>query len=194
MVFSREIGRPKGAKSKHIFEIRCWCVVSCAPLAVVFHRVHWVAGGRLLWLVLLSCRVPRLLPSFLLCLWCITLEYGSVSRFKGVLEGLGALRGLWGFCARVELGGYMTCGVFAPIFSFFSSSPHIFCGFAFVVLGLFSWLLGFCSWFCLFSLCGLLLFLFPFRMYTQKERVQFLASSLVLLWAFYGFIICLVHS
>ena len=24
-----------------------------------------------------------------------------------------ALRGLWGFCARVELGGYMTCGVFA---------------------------------------------------------------------------------
>ena len=67
---------------------------------------------------LLSCRVPRLLPSHLLCLWCVTLEYGSISRFKGVfrgfwvscvgLYGFGALRGLCGFCARVELGGYMT--------------------------------------------------------------------------------------
>ena len=77
----------KKAKSKHIFEIWCWRAVSCAPLVVVFHRVHWVAGGRLLWLVLLSCRVPRLLPSFLLCLWCITFEYGSISHFKGVLAG-----------------------------------------------------------------------------------------------------------
>ena len=43
------------------------------------------------------------------------LEYGSISRFKGVFSAfllfrvglccLGALRGLWGFCARVELGG-----------------------------------------------------------------------------------------
>ena len=43
------------------------------------------------------------------------LEYGSISRFKGVFRGfygvrvglccLGALRGLCGFCARVELGG-----------------------------------------------------------------------------------------
>ena len=52
LVFSREFRRPKGAKSKHIFEIWCWCVVSCAPLAVVFHRVHWWQASRLLWLVL----------------------------------------------------------------------------------------------------------------------------------------------
>ena len=29
---------------------------------------------------------------------------------------LGGLRGLWGFCTRVELGGYMACGVFASVF------------------------------------------------------------------------------
>ena len=43
------------------------------------------------------------------------LKYGSISRFKGVFREfygvcvglccLGALRGLGGFCARVELGG-----------------------------------------------------------------------------------------
>ena len=136
LVFSREFRRPKGAKPKHIFEIWCWRVVSCAPLAVVFHRVHWVAGGRLLWLVLLSCRVPRLLSSLLLCLWCFTLEYGFISRFKGVfsafwgvdvcLYGFGVLLGLWGFCARVELGGFGACGVFALRFLLFSSYPLFF--------------------------------------------------------------------
>ena len=79
-------------------------------------------------LVLLWC-VPCLLSSPLLCLWCIALEYGSISRFKGVLRGFwgvgvylcgfGALRGLCGFCARVELGGLKACSVFASIFSFF---------------------------------------------------------------------------
>ena len=53
--------------------------------------------------------------ALLLCAWCIGFEYGSISRFKGVFRGfygvcvglfvLGALRGLCGFCARVELGG-----------------------------------------------------------------------------------------
>ena len=43
------------------------------------------------------------------------LEYGSISRFKRVFSGFygvrvgllvfGALRGLCGFCTRVELGG-----------------------------------------------------------------------------------------
>ena len=43
------------------------------------------------------------------------LGYGSISRFKGVFSAfwafrvglcyLGGLRGLCGFCARVELGG-----------------------------------------------------------------------------------------
>ena len=45
----------------------------------------------------------------------LVLEYGSISHFKGVLKGfcgadvylygLRSLRGLCGFCARVELGG-----------------------------------------------------------------------------------------
>ena len=56
-----------------------------------------------------------LLSALSLCLWCVALEYGSISHFKGVFRGfplldvglccLGALRGLWGFCTRVELGG-----------------------------------------------------------------------------------------
>ena len=87
------------------------------------------AGGRLLWLVLLSCRVPRLLSACLLCLTALPFKYALISRFKGVFRGfwgadvclyrLRSLRGLWGFCARERLGGYMACGVFAPIFSFF---------------------------------------------------------------------------
>ena len=40
-VSPREFRRPKGTKSKHIFGKWCWCVVSCAPLVVVFHGVHW---------------------------------------------------------------------------------------------------------------------------------------------------------
>ena len=58
---------------------------------------------------------PCLLSALSLCLWCAMLEYGSISRFKGVFRGFymfgvglccfGALRGLCGFCARVELGG-----------------------------------------------------------------------------------------
>ena len=57
-----------------------------------------------------------LLPALSLCLWCVACKYGSISRFKGVFRGfygvcvglcgLRALRGLWGFCARVELGGF----------------------------------------------------------------------------------------
>lgn len=64
------------------------------------------------------------------------LEYGSISRFKAVFRGFyvfrvglccfGALRGLWGFCTRVELGGYMTCCVFAFRFLLFSSCPLFF--------------------------------------------------------------------
>ena len=44
--------------------------------------------------------VVRSLPfvPFLLCLWCIALEYGSISRFKGVFRGFyGADVYLYGF-------------------------------------------------------------------------------------------------
>lgn len=126
-----------------------------------------------------------LLSALLLCLRCVALECALISRFKGVFRGfygccvglccLGALRGLWGFCARVELGGLKTFCVFASIFPIlclrfirFSSSSPIFWGFVFVVLGLSSCLP------CLFLCpCGSLCFLFPLRMYRQKERAQF---------------------
>ena len=59
--------------------------------------------------------VPCLLSALLLRSRCVACKYGSISRFKGVssvvwgfcvgLLGLGALRGLCGFCVRVELGG-----------------------------------------------------------------------------------------
>ena len=107
----------------------------CRASVVALHLWRWWcplgAGGALL-LSLFGC-VPSLLslplPSFLLCVWCIAFEYGFISRFKGVFGGfwgadvclyrLRSLRGLWGFCVRERLGGFMSCGVFAPIFSFF---------------------------------------------------------------------------
>ena len=85
-MFSREFRRPKRAKFKIYLDFegagasvvalslgRWWC-----PLG---------AGGALL-LLLFGC-VPSLCPSFvpfLLCLWCIALEYGSISHFKGVFS------------------------------------------------------------------------------------------------------------
>ena len=115
----------------------CWCgVVVCSfgggvSSCPLVQRSAGFRGFRTCHrsaLVLLWC-APCLLSACLLCLWCIALEYGSISRFKGVFSGFcgvgvylcgfGALRGLWGFCAREVFGGYMACGVFAPIFSFF---------------------------------------------------------------------------
>ena len=57
---------------------------------------------------------------------CNTCEICLISHFKRVLAGfflfrvcllgLGALRGLWGFCVRVRLGGFMACCVFCLFF------------------------------------------------------------------------------
>lgn len=76
-----------------------------------------------------------ILSAFSLCACRIACKYGSISRFKGVfrgfysadvyLYGLRSLRGLWGFCARVELGGLKDCGVFAFHFVFLSSAFHL---------------------------------------------------------------------
>ena len=146
-------------------------------------------------LVLWWC-VPCLLSSPLLCLWCIALEYGFISRFKGVfsgfwganmcLYGFGVLRGLWGFCARVELGGLKACGVFASILSSFVLFLVLYfvlflvllllCLHPFISLSFFVLLHCFCD-----SL-GVGVVSFSLSVYTQKERAQFLASSLVLLW------------
>ena len=116
-----------------------------------------------------------LLSALSLCLWCVVFEYGSISRFKGVFSvvwgccvglcGSCGLRGLWGFCVREWLGGFMACGVFAFLFV------------------LFALLLSFCpcvsvsALLCLFS-CLVFPFLlcfvvsFSLSVYTQKERAQ----------------------
>ena len=56
-----------------------------------------------------------LLSALLLYACRVACKYGSISRFEGVFSAfwgfrvglccLGGLRGLWGFCTRVELGG-----------------------------------------------------------------------------------------
>lgn len=128
-------------------------------------------------LVLWWC-APAFLSAFSLCLWCTMLEYGSISRFKGVFSAvygvcvglccLGGLRGLWGFCARVELGGLKACGVFALLLSFLS-----FFALRFV---LFAYLLGLCLCcplvallHCLCGSLGVLLFPFPLRTIRKKK-------------------------
>ena len=68
-----------------------------------FWRAHWLqVVGAFEGCPLPSWRVPCFLSAFLLCLWCVAFEYGSISHFKGVfsavygvcvgLLGLGALR------------------------------------------------------------------------------------------------------
>ena len=87
-------------------------VSSCPLVAYVPDSGPSGPAGCRLWS---SGRAPAFLSAFSLCLWRIMLEYGFISRFKavfgavyGVCVGLcclRALRGLCGFCARVELGG-----------------------------------------------------------------------------------------
>ena len=72
-----------------------WCVVSCAPLVVVFHRVHWSRGrqafedsgpaGGWLWSSGGALR-PFCPPSCFACR--VACEYGFISRFKGVFSAL----------------------------------------------------------------------------------------------------------
>ena len=103
---------------------------------------------------------PFLSSALSLCSWYVSPEYGSISRFKGVfrgfwgvdvyLYGLRSLRGLWGFCVREWLGGYMACGDFLQNLSF---CPFVFlsCS-AFVAC--FPWLPALLA-LLLFWLCGL---------------------------------------
>ena len=87
-VSPREFWRQQTAKFKIYLNFE---VAGASVVALSLGR-WWcplVAGGALL-LPLFGC-VPSLCPSFipfLLCLWCIALEYGSISRFKGVFRGL----------------------------------------------------------------------------------------------------------
>ena len=178
---------------------RWWC-----PLGAGGRQAFDASGPAGGWLWSYSGVFPAfaLFPAFL---YCFAFQICFISHFKGFLArfwgadaclyGFGSLRGLWGFCVRERLGGYMTCGVFAAIFSFF----HL--------LRISSGALPLLSLACplgyLASALGLVLslfvgccFLFPFGWIRKKKgrKGLSLASSLVLLWACYGFIICLVHS
>lgn len=79
---------------------------------------------------------------------------------------LGGLRGLWGFCVREWLGGYMTCGVFAFLLSVFLFFSPAFCPLVLPCLP--SCLLA-----CLVCSCALVgVVSFSLSDYTQKERAQ----------------------
>lgn len=74
-----------------------WCfIVSTGPEVCRLSRLQdlpEVGSGPLV-----VCSMPFV--PFLLCLWCIALEYGSISRFKGVFRGFyGADVYLYGFGA-----------------------------------------------------------------------------------------------
>ena len=83
------------SKSKHIFGKWCWCVVSCAPLVVVFHGVHWSRGVQAFedsgpaggWLVSSGGALPAFCP-----LYCIVLVVSLVN--------MALFRVLRGFLAR----------------------------------------------------------------------------------------------
>ena len=117
LVFSREFGRPKGAKFKIYLSFEDCRGFRCGSLfgaVVVSTGCRWCKLSRAQDLPevgagpLVVCSL--LLSALSLCLWCIACKYGSISRFKGVFRGfplsdvglywLGALRGLWGFCTR----------------------------------------------------------------------------------------------
>lgn len=113
-VSPRENRRPKEAKTKIYFTFGAF-----VAFVVALHLGRWscplgAGGAGFQGLSSLSWRVPSLSPC-LLSLYCFCFpampaKHGFISRFKGVfsvvcgfgvgLLGLGALRGLWGFCTR----------------------------------------------------------------------------------------------
>ena len=161
---------------------------------MALHLWRWwcplVAGGALL-LPLFGC-VPSLCPSFvpfLLCLWCITLEYGFISRFKGVFRGFyGAdvclygfgrfawivwllcacivrrLKGLWRVCLYFVLFCPLSCPLFCPLS----------CPFALVFAFLFTSLFLLSLFVLLSSACPLSLFVgccffFPYGICAKRK-------------------------
>ena len=147
-----------------------------------------VAGGRALWGFrtylnagsgpLVVCSV--LLSSLSLCPRCVTYKYGSISRFWGVFSAVWgccvglccscALRGLCGFCTRVELGGLKACGVFASLFVllpffFCSCVCLLLCWLSFFALVVFLCSLALSLW--LFG-CGCCFF-FPYGLHAKRK-------------------------
>ena len=175
----------------------------CSVLARV---LWWCAPCLLSALLHCACRVACKYGS-------ISRFKGVFSAFWGAdvcLYGFGALLGLCGFCAREVFGGLEACGVFASILSSFVLFLVLyfvlylvllllclpfFLPSLLLLLSLFL-LSSACPLGCLasdlglvFSLCGLLLFPFPLRMYGQKKgravlvRPRFVGCGLLYLVA-----------
>ena len=144
---------------------RWWCpLVACGalpPLSLGVFRPFLPAFA--LFPAFLSCFAFQICPylAFLGGFWRV-LGCGCMFVWVEVFALIVGLLCAW------EVRRFYVLWRVCPYFFLFSSSSHIFWGFAFVVLGLSSWLLGFCSWSCPLSLCGLL-FLFPFRTMRKKK-------------------------
>ena len=157
----------------------------CVPAFCGFRTCQTFGAGPLV-----VCSL--LLSALSLCLWCVGFEYGLISRFKGVLARFcGVCVGLCGFvwlaCFAWLVGLLYACGVrrfkglwrvclrfssFALVFaSFYARCPSLL------------WLSFFVLLHCLCGSLGVVVVSFSLSDYTQKERAQVLASSLVLLWA-----------
>ena len=116
-MFSRDFRRPKGAKSKHIFEIEegkrleIWsaCLLSSCPLVQAF-EASGPAGG---WLWSSGGVFPPFRPLSRFALGALPTNValfrvlrGFLARFVGFRVGLcclGALRGLCGLCGFVRV-------------------------------------------------------------------------------------------
>ena len=86
----------KNGKSEIYFGFGAFVVLlssSFVVAVVVSTECRWwcppSAGGRLLWLVLLSCRVPRLLPAFLLSFTALPFKYALFRVLRAFLAGFG---------------------------------------------------------------------------------------------------------
>lgn len=115
LVFSRENRRLKTAKFKIYLNFE-----DCKASVVALSLGRWwcppsaggqgaAASGVLRCVPSLS---PCLLSALLLCLWCVSPERGSISRFKAVLEGL------WCRCMFVRLLVLcVACAAFVRVYS-----------------------------------------------------------------------------
>ena len=156
-----------------------WCsMVSTGPEVGRASRASGPAGG---WLWASGRVYPpfgRLTALRLVRCLQIWLYFAFLGVFRGFyvfrvgLCWLGGLRGLCGFCARVELGGYMACGVFAFMYPFLCLSlPFFLSLYLLLVLLSFVALVVFCLSSCIVfvGLWVCCCFFFPYGLYAKRE-------------------------
>ena len=135
LVFSREFGRPKTAKTKIYFTFGASVVLLSSSFVVAVVVPTGCRWCRVQGLPVSCgvCSVPLSLPLSLCCFApdVLGLNMALFRILRGFLEGFMGF--VWvcivlvlcvdcvGFCARVELGGLKACGVFASRFLSFAS-------------------------------------------------------------------------